>query len=72
MIANASVIVNASHADGQVEFNITTFDLAGNSLTVTQTNLNSSKSYNRSHKSNYLKSNHIQQQRPQHLTCNLG
>ena len=35
-IANASVIVNASHADGQVEFNITTFDLAGNSLTVTQ------------------------------------
>ena len=40
-IANASVIVNASHADGQVEFNITTFDLAGNSLTVTQTNLNS-------------------------------
>ena len=41
-IANASVIVNASHADGQVEFNITTFDLAGNSLTVTQTNLNSS------------------------------
>ena len=41
-IANASVIVNASHADGKVEFNITTFDLAGNSLTVTQTNLNSS------------------------------
>ena len=41
-IANASVIVNASHADGKVEFNITAFDLAGNSLTVTQTNLNSS------------------------------
>ena len=41
-IANASVIVNASHADGQVDFNITAFDLAGNSLTVTQTNLNSS------------------------------
>ena len=40
-IANASVIVNASHADGKVEFNITTFDLAGNSLTVTQANLNS-------------------------------
>ena len=40
-IANASVIVNASHADGQVEFNITTFDLAGNNLTVTQANLNS-------------------------------
>ena len=41
-IANASVIVNASHADGQVEFNITAFDLAGNNLTVNQTNLNSS------------------------------
>ena len=40
-IANASVIVNASHADGQVKFNITTFDLAGNNLTVTQANLNS-------------------------------
>ena len=46
-IANASVIVNASHADGKVEFNITTFDLAGNSLTVTQTNLNSLKPHNR-------------------------
>ena len=38
-IANASVIVNASHADGQVEFNITAFDLAGNNLTVNQTNV---------------------------------
>ena len=27
--SNASVIVNASHADGKVEFNITAFDLAG-------------------------------------------
>ena len=34
--------VNASHADGQVEFNITAFDLAGHSLTVNQTNLTSS------------------------------
>ena len=42
MVANASVIVNSSHADGQVDFNITAFDLAGNSLTVNQTNLNSS------------------------------
>ena len=42
MVAYASVIVNASHADGKVEFNITAFDLAGNSLTVTQANLNSS------------------------------
>ena len=41
MIANASVTVNASHADGQVEFNITTLDLAGNSLTANQTDLNS-------------------------------
>ena len=35
------VIVNASHADGKVEFNITTFDLAGNSLTVNQAQLDS-------------------------------
>ena len=42
MIANASITVNASHADGQVEFNITAFDLAGHSLTVNQTNLTSS------------------------------
>ena len=41
MIANASVTVNATHADGQVEFNITAFDLAGNNQTVNQTNLNS-------------------------------
>ena len=41
MVANASVIVNATHADGKVEFNITTFDLAGNSLTVNQTQLDS-------------------------------
>ena len=40
-IANASVTVNATHADGQVEFNITALDLAGNNLTVNQTNLNS-------------------------------
>ena len=42
MIANASVTVDATHADGQVEFNITAFDLAGHNLTVTQTNLISS------------------------------
>ena len=42
MVANTSVTVNSSHADGKVEFNITALDLAGNSLTVTQTNLNSS------------------------------
>ena len=41
MVANASVIVNASHADGKVEFNITAFDLAGNSLTVNQAQLDS-------------------------------
>ena len=37
IVANASVTVDASHADGQVEFSITALDLAGNSLTVTQT-----------------------------------
>ena len=42
MVANASVKVDANHADGKVEFNITAFDLAGNSLAVNQTNLNSS------------------------------
>ena len=42
MVANASVIVNENHTDGQVKFNITAFDLAGNSLTANQTNLNSS------------------------------
>ena len=42
MVANASVIVNENHTDGQVEFNITAFDLAGNSLAVNQTRLNSS------------------------------
>ena len=41
MVANASVIVNATHADGKVEFNITAFDLAGNSLTVNQAQLDS-------------------------------
>ena len=41
VVANASVIVNATHADGKVEFNITAFDLAGNSLTVNQTQLDS-------------------------------
>ena len=41
IVANASVTVDASHADGQVEFSITALDLAGNSLTVTQANLNS-------------------------------
>ena len=40
-VANASVIVDATHADGKVKFNITAFDLAGNSLTVNQTQLNS-------------------------------
>ena len=41
MVANASIIVNAAHADGKVEFNITAFDLAGNSLTVNQAQLDS-------------------------------
>ena len=40
-VANASIIVDATQADGKVEFNITAFDLAGNSLTVNQTQLDS-------------------------------
>ena len=70
-IANASVIVNASHADGKVEFNITTFDLAGNSLTVTQTNLNSSNlTIDRTNPT--LSNLTIYSNNVQHLTCNLG
>ena len=42
MVASASVTVDATHADGQVDFNITAFDLAGNNVTVNQTNLTSS------------------------------
>ena len=40
MVANTSVTVNSSHADGKVEFNITAFDLAGNTsnLTIDHTN----------------------------------
>ena len=41
MVANTSVTVTSSHADGKVEFNITALDLAGNSLAINQTNLNS-------------------------------
>ena len=71
-VANASVNVYSNSTEGEVLFNITAFDLAGNNQTVNQTNLTSSNLHNRSHKSDSLKSNHIQQQPSQHLTCNLG
>ena len=72
-IANASVTVNATHADGQVEFNITAFDLAGNSLTVNQTNLISSN-LTIDHTNPTLSNLTIYSNNPnvQHLTCNLG
>ena len=41
MVANANVNVYQNSTEGVVSFNITTFDLAGNSLTVNQTQLNS-------------------------------
>ena len=41
-VANASVIVDENSAQGDVLFNITAFDLAGNSFTANQTELNSS------------------------------
>ena len=41
-VANASVNVYQNSTEGVVSFNITAFDLAGNSLTVNQTQLNSS------------------------------
>ena len=42
VVANASVNVDQNSAEGEVLFNITAFDLAGNSFTVDQTQLNSS------------------------------
>ena len=44
-VANASVIVDENSAQGEVLFNITAFDLAGNSFTANQTELNSSRHY---------------------------
>ena len=41
-VANASVNVDENSAQGDVLFNITAFDLAGNSFTANQTELNSS------------------------------
>ena len=41
-MANASVNVDQNSAEGDVSFDITAFDLAGNSFTVDQTQLNSS------------------------------
>ena len=41
-VANASVIVDENSAQGEVLFNITAFDLAGNNFTANQTELNSS------------------------------
>ena len=40
-VANANVTVDQTSAEGEVLFNITAFDLAGNSFTVDQTQLNS-------------------------------
>ena len=42
MTASANVTIDENTTEGYVFFNITAFDLAGNSLTVNQTNLNSS------------------------------
>ena len=39
--ASANVTVDENSTEGVVSFNITAFDLAGNSLTVNQTHLNS-------------------------------
>ena len=41
-VANASVNVYSDSTEGEVSFNITAFDLAGNNLTTNQTQLNSS------------------------------
>ena len=42
MTASANVTIDENTTEGYVFFNITAFDLAGNSITVNQTNLNSS------------------------------
>ena len=42
MTASANVTIDENTTEGYVLFNITAFDLAGNSITVNQTNLNSS------------------------------
>ena len=42
VVANASVTVSQDSDEGEVSFNITAFDLAGNSFTTDQTQLNSS------------------------------
>ena len=41
-VANANVTVSQDSAEGEVLFNITAFDLAGNNFTADQTQLNSS------------------------------
>ena len=41
-VANASVNVDQNSTEGEVLFNITAFDLAGNNFTADQTQLNSS------------------------------
>ena len=41
-VANASVTVDQNSAEGDVLFNITAFDLAGNNFTADQTELDSS------------------------------
>ena len=58
-MANSGANVENLH-QGDVLFNITAFDLAGNNLTVTQTDLTSSNLTIDRHKSDSLKSNHIQ------------
>ena len=42
VVANANVTVDQNSAEGEVLFNITAFDLAGNNFTADQTQLNSS------------------------------
>ena len=72
MTASANVTIDENTTEGYVFFNITAFDLAGNSLTVNQTNLNSSNlTIDRTNALNVSDLNHIQQQPPQHLTCNI-
>ena len=67
--ANISVLQN--FPNGLVAFNITAYDGAGNQFNITQNDASANVMIDTVNPES-LKSNHIQQQPSQHLTCNLG
>ena len=67
---SANVTVDENSAEGVVSFNITAFDLAGNSLTVNQTQLDSSNLT--IDQTNPTLSNLTIYSNNHNITCNLG